>query len=72
MTANRSQDTDGTDHPTEVWLQRTVYVPAHPEWGQARVMRWYPATGGLPPRLRIMCAGLSAPQVVQVSEVEII
>jgi hypothetical protein len=70
MATNRSYYTDGTDDPRTTWLQRTVRVTGHPEWGTARVMRWFPAGGGQPPRVRIRCSAITAPQIVAVSELE--
>jgi hypothetical protein len=72
MTANRSYDTEGLDSPTESWMQRHVRVKSHPEWGTGRVMRWYPAAGGNPPRLRVMMRHVAAPQVVPVSDIEVV
>lgn len=69
---NRSYYTDGTDDPTRDWLQKVVRVIDHPEWGLGRVMRWYPAIDGKPARLRLMCARNRAPQVVFVSDIEIV
>lgn len=71
MIANRSYDTDGLDNPTQGWLQRRVRMRARPEWGTGRVMRWYPAGAGLPPRLRVMFERQKAPQVVSVHDIEI-
>lgn len=72
MVANRSYETDGTDDPTRQWLQRIVRVRTHPEWGKARVLRWYPASGGQPQRLRIMAEAHPAPQIVPLAQVEIV
>lgn len=72
MATNRSYETDGLDDPTSVWLQRVVRVPEHPEWGEARVLRWYPAAGGRGQSLRIKAENHRAPQVVSVLEVEVV
>lgn len=72
MATNRSYETDGLDDPTSVWLQRVVRVPEHPEWGEARVLRWYPAAGGRSQSLRIKAENHRAPQVVSVLEVEVV
>ena len=70
MASNRSYYTEGTDHPVRQWLQQQVVLRSRPEWGTGKVLRWYPATGGQPPRLRVMFANVNAPQVVGVNEVE--
>jgi len=70
MTTNRSYDTEGLDNPTVQWTLRHVRAKAHPQWGVGRVMRWYPAHGGQPPRLRVMFEGMPAPQVIATTEVE--
>lgn len=72
MATNRSYDTGGLDDPTQDWLQRIVRVTAHPEWGNARVLRWYPAQGGKGQTLRIRAENHPAPKVVSVLEVEIV
>ncbi|MEZ4271574.1 MAG: hypothetical protein R3C68_09125 [Myxococcota bacterium] len=72
MAGNRSYYTDGTDHPQQEWLSHIVRVKSHPDWGTGRVMRWYPAHAGQPARLRIMCENMRAPQVVTVTEVEVV
>jgi hypothetical protein len=72
VTANHSYDTSGLDDPGKNWMQRLVRVPSHPEWGHARVLRWYPAEGHEPVRLRIMADGMRQPQVVRADEVEIL
>ena len=69
---NRTEETDGQDDPTRVWLQRTVRIKSRPEWGLARVLRWYPASGTQPQRLRIMAQGIAAPQVVPLTDVEVV
>ena len=71
MVANRSYETAGIDDPAVEWMKRSVRVKAHPEWGQARVIRWFPADGDQPERLRIMTRALLAPQIVAVADVEI-
>lgn len=72
MTANRSYDTGGTDSPTQQWMRQRVRVNTHPEWGVGRVLRWFPAGGGLPARLRILCENLRAPRIVSTTDVEIV
>ena len=72
MATNRSYDTDGLDDPTQDWLQRIVRVTAHPEWGNARVLRWYPAQGGKGQQLRIMPENHPAPKIVSILEVEVV
>ena len=72
MAQNRSYETDGQDDPTRYWLRLTVRVKTHPEWGLARVMRWYPAAAGFPQRLRVMPEKVSAPQVVSITDVEVV
>ena len=72
MSTNRSYFTDGLDDPSQDWLTRKVLVKAHPEWGEARVLRWYPAAEGQGQRLRIMAAERSAPQIVSVLEVDVV
>ncbi len=72
MSPNQSYYTDGTDDPNRDWLQRVVRVRSRPEWGRARVMRWYPATGATPARLRIMAEHMRAPQIVPVSDVDVL
>ena len=72
MATNRSYDTGGLDDPTQGWLQRIVRVTAHPEWGNARVLRWYPAQGGKGQQLRIMAENHSVPLLVSVLEVEVV
>ena len=69
---NRSYETDGLDDPSKDWLQRTVRVKAHPEWGVAQVLRWFPASGGMGQRLRIMAANNPAPQVVFVRDIDVV
>ncbi len=64
--------TAGLDDPRRNWLQQVVRVTTHPEWGPARVLRWYPAAAGQPERLRLMTATLAAPQIVKVTEVEVV
>jgi len=71
MMTNRSYPTDGTDQPEQDWMQKSVTVPAHPEWGKGRVVRWYPASGDQPARLRLYLEGSTATPVVSVDEVEI-
>ena len=61
----------GLDDPRFNWLQQVVRVKDHPEWGMARVVRWFPAQGQLPERLRIMAENVTAPQLVLVSQVEL-
>ena len=72
MATNRSYETDGLDDPTSAWLQRVVCVTEHPEWGEARVLRWYPAGGGKGQTLRIKAENQRAPQVVSVHEVQVV
>ena len=72
MARNRSYETDGLDDPNQDWLQRVVRVTAHPEWGDARVLRWYPAAAGQAQRLRIKPINNPAPQVVSVLDVEVV
>jgi len=71
-TANRSNYTDGLDHPTRSWLQKVVRSKTQTQWGTGRVLRWYPAAAGLPARLRVRFENISAPQVVSVADVEIV
>ncbi|MBJ80476.1 MAG: hypothetical protein CMH60_04085 [Myxococcales bacterium] len=70
--ANTSYLTDGTEEPIEQWLRKTVRVRKHPEWGNARVLRWYPAAGSTPQRLRILAENNPAPQIVSILEVEVL
>ncbi|MDP7039387.1 MAG: hypothetical protein QGI45_09530 [Myxococcota bacterium] len=70
--ANTSYQTDGTEEPIEQWLRKLVRLRAHPEWGTARVLRWYPAVGLEPQRLRILAENNPAPQVVSIYDVEVI
>jgi hypothetical protein len=70
--ANHSFDSAGLDDPRKSWMQHLVQVKLHPEWGWARVLRWYPAEGLEPVRLRIMAEGMPQPQVVRADEVEIV
>ena len=72
MTVNRSYYTGGTDSPTQQWMRHRVRVTTHPEWGTGRVLRWFPAGGGVPPRLRVLCENLRAPRIVSTAEVEVI
>ena len=72
MVTNRSYDTDGLDDPTQDWLQRVVRVIKHPEWGPARVLRWYPSVAGNAQMLRIKAQNKAAPQLVSILEVEVI
>jgi hypothetical protein len=72
VNANHSFDTAGLDDPGKNWMQHLVRVPRHPEWGTARVLRFYPAEGGEPVRLRIMAEGARRPQVVRADEIEVI
>jgi hypothetical protein len=72
MAGNRSYDTEGMDHPIRQWLQQEVVALNHPEWGRGRVLRWYPATGGESPRLRVMFSAKPAPQVISVSDVSLV
>ena len=44
----------------------------HPEWGDARVLRWYPAGGGHPQRLRVMPYRQGTATIVDVSDVDIV
>ena len=71
---NRSNDgIAGLDDPNLTWLKRAVRVKTHPEWGEARVLRWYPAVGDEPERLRVMPEGSAArPQLVAVTDVELV
>ena len=70
--SNKSYFTDGTDDPSRAWMQRTVRVLSHPDWGLARVVRWYPAAGGRVASLRVMAEKNDSPQVVPISDVEIV
>ena len=72
MAKNRSYETNGLDDPNQDWLQRIVRVTAHPEWGDARVLRWYPAQAGKAQKLRIRAENRPAPMVVSVLEVEVV
>ena len=49
-----------------------IVARQHPEWGSGRVLRWFPAGGGQPPRLRVMFGKIRAPQVLPVTEVDIV
>ena len=69
---NKSHYTDGLEDPAKDWLQRVVTVKSHPEWGTARVMRWFPAADGQPARLRILSEGAKAQKVVPVTDIEIL
>ena len=60
------------DDPNVSWMKRLVRVKRHPEWGVARVMRWFPAGGGQPERLRIMAQNEPAPKLVTVTDVELV
>jgi hypothetical protein len=62
----------GLDDPNLRWLQQQVRVKNHPEWGVARVMRWYPASGERPELLRIMPQSVRAAQIVAVTDVELV
>jgi hypothetical protein len=68
----RAEPVTGLDDPNRSWLQRRVRVRSHPEWGVARVVRWYPATAGQPERLRIFAPGMRAQELVQASDVELV
>lgn len=70
--SNRSYFTEGTDNPTQEWLQRRVRVRSHPEWGVGRVLRWYPARAGNPPTLRVMMDRVRAPKIVKVTDVVVV
>ena len=70
--ANRSQETSGLDDPTQDWLKRLVRVVPHPQWGVARVLRWFPASGGSGQRLRIQPANTRYPQTVLVRDVRVV
>ena len=72
MNPNRSYDTGGMENPSRNWLQHRVRVTTHPQWGVGRVMRWFPAGDGNPARLRVMMTKAEMPQIVRVSDVEII
>ena len=72
MATNRSYETDGLDDPSRDWLQCVIRVTPHPEWGEARVLRWYPASEGRGQTLRIKAENHPAPQIVSVLDVEII
>ncbi len=69
---NRSSDTDGLDDLSRHWLQRIVRVKSHPDWGLARVVRWYPAVADQPERLRIMAKNLRVQQIVPIDDVEVV
>ena len=72
MNANHSYESAGLDDPSKNWMQHVVRVTKHPEWGLARVLRWFPAEGVEPVRLRIMAEGLRQQQVVRADEVELV
>ena len=67
---NHSIATAGLDDPEQTWMQTIVRIPAHPEWGKARVLRWYPAEHEAPERLRIMAEHNARPVLVRVDDVE--
>ena len=69
---NRSASTAGLDDPRANWMQRVVRVTAHPEWGCARVVRYFPPTATAPERLRIMADGGGQPQIVRADEVVVL
>ncbi len=69
---NHSAETDGLDDPRRHWLQRIVKVKSRPDWGMARVIRWYPAVADQPERLRIMAKNLRAQQMVSIDDIEIV
>jgi hypothetical protein len=62
----------GLDDPNRRWLQQLVKVRAHPEWGVARVVRWYPCANGQPERLRVFAHGMRAQKVVAISEIDLV
>ncbi|MFC1611592.1 hypothetical protein ACFL6C_11590 [Myxococcota bacterium] len=62
----------GLDDPNLTWLRRVVRVKSHPEWGIGRVLRWFPSMGDQPERLRIMPENNSKPQLVDVTDVELV
>ena len=62
----------GIDDPTQRWLEKRVRVTAHPEWGRARVTRWFPGASPGPERLRILPENERAHKVVLVSEIEVV
>lgn len=62
----------GLDDPSREWLRRVVRVKSRPEWGVARVIRWYPATEGRPETLRVMAQGVRSQQLVSVDDVELL
>ena len=70
--ANHSFDSAGLDDPGKNWMQHVVRVKNHPDWGFARVLRWYPAAGNEPVRLRIMTEALKQPQIIRADEAEIV
>ncbi|MBI5511965.1 MAG: hypothetical protein HY903_24675 [Deltaproteobacteria bacterium] len=72
MTLNRSVATAGLDDPTKQWMQRLVTVQDHPEWGVSRVLRWFPAEGNEPERLRVMPEGHRQPQLVRADAVAVV
>lgn len=72
MDANHSFPTAGLDDPGQNWMQHLVRVTAHPEWGFARVLRWYPAEGSEPVRLRLMAEHRRQAVVVRADEVELV
>lgn len=69
---NQSAETDGLDDLSRLWLQRIVRVKSRPDWGLARVIRWYPAVADQPERLRIMAKNLRAQQMVSIDDIEVI
>ena len=71
MVSNRSYETQGTDDPNRRWIDQLIRVKTHPEWGQGRVLRWYPASADQPQRVRVFCDGLPVPKGVLVDEIEI-
>jgi len=70
--ANHSYESAGLDDPGRQWMQHWVRVKTHPEWGLARAVRWFPAEGGAPERLRIMTEQLRQPLLVDVADVNLV
>lgn len=62
----------GLDDPSQEWLRRVVRVKSRPEWGVARVVRWYPAAEAGPETLRIIAQGVRSQQLVAIDDVEVI
>ncbi|MEK7703515.1 MAG: hypothetical protein AAB426_01040 [Myxococcota bacterium] len=69
---NVPHDITGLDDSVRRWMDKIVLVPDHPEWGEVRVLRWFPGTGDQPEQLRVLSPQLRAPKVVRVGDVRIV